>query len=157
MNPVAVAQELSRDPNVEYAEPVYVRRLLEVPNDPRYSQQHYLPQIKAPEAWDVQKGDNTIVIAIVDNGTDYTHNDLAANVWKNKHEASGVSGVDDDGAGFVDDIYGWDFDDDDPDPINAPSGRMYGHGTHCAGIACAMTNNAIGVARGKLELQIYAS
>ena len=146
LSTVMVARELERDSNLEYAEPVYVRRLLEVPNDPRYSEQHYLPQIHAPEAWDVQKGDSTIVIAIVDNGTDYTHNDLAINVWTNKLEASGVPGVDDDGNGFVDDIHGWDFGDDDADPINAPSGRAYGHGTHCAGIACAVTNNAIGVA-----------
>lgn len=55
MNPVMVAQELAGDPNVEYAEPVYVRYLMATPNDPRYGEQWHLPQIKAPQAWDVQK------------------------------------------------------------------------------------------------------
>lgn len=147
MNPVMIAQELKDDPNIEYAEPVYVRRLCAVPNDPRYFEQHYLPQIHAPEAWDVQKGDSTVVIAIVDNGVDYKHEDLAANVWTNELEAHGVTGVDDDGNGFVDDTHGWDFGNDDADPINAPSSSIdYDHGTHLAGIACAVTNNQKGIA-----------
>lgn len=147
LNPIIVARELERDPNVEYAEPVYIRRLLGIPNDPMYAQQHHLPQIHAPEAWDVQRGDSTVVIAIVDNGTDYKHEDLAANVWTNELEANGVTGVDDDGNGFVDDIHGWDFGDNDADPINPPSSSShYEHGTSTAGLACAVTNNLKGIA-----------
>jgi subtilisin family serine protease len=143
LDPVRVAHELEKDPHVEYAEPVYVRQLCAVPNDARYFEQHYLLQIQAPEAWDVQKGDSTVVIAIVDNGVDYKHEDLTANVWTNEPEASGVTGVDDDGNGFVDDIHGWDFGNDDADPIGLPTTF---HGTHCAGIASAVTNNQIGIA-----------
>jgi subtilisin family serine protease len=142
LSPVMVAQELESDPNVEYAEPVYVRRLLAVPNDPLYSQQWHLPQIHAPQAWNVQKGDSAVIIAIVDGGVDYDHVDLAANAWTNTAEATGLPGVDDDGNGFVDDIYGWDFGDDDADPTDQP----VGHGTACAGLACAVTDNGLGVA-----------
>ncbi len=147
LSPVMVARELEGDPNVEYAEPVYVRRLLAVPNDPMYAQQQHLPQIHAPEAWNIQKGDSTVLIAIVDTGVDYHHEDLAANVWTNESEANGAVGVDDDGNGFVDDIHGWDFGDGDADPTPPPPGtNAAGHGTHVAGIACAVTNNGIGVA-----------
>ena len=147
LNPVVVAQELECDPNVEYAEPVYLRKICAAPNDPMYSQQHHLPQIQAPEGWDVQQGDSTVIIGIVDTGFDYLHEDLAANVWTNELEANGVTGVDDDGNGFVDDIHGWDFGNNDPDPIFPPTGDVYAaHGTICAGLACAVTNNGIGIA-----------
>jgi subtilisin family serine protease len=147
LNPVMVAQELENDSHVEYAEPIYVRRLLATPNDPMYSQQWHLPQIKAPQAWDVQKGDSTVIIAILDTGVDYDHVDLTANVWTNAAEANGSPGVDDDGNGFVDDIHGWDFGDEDADPNDQPSGTpSRGHGTGCAGLACAVTSNGIGVA-----------
>jgi len=146
VNPAAVARALERDPNVEYAEPLYVRRALVVPDDPLYTQQHHLPQIHAPEAWDVQKGDTGIIIAIIDTGIDCDHVDLTANIWTNLEEANGLAGVDDDGNGFVDDVHGWDFGDDDADPTVATAGEGAGHGTHCAGIAGAATNNHTGVA-----------
>jgi subtilisin family serine protease len=147
LNPVMAAQELESDPNVEYAEPVYVRHLMAVPNDPMYSQQYHLPQIRAPQAWNVQKGDSTVIIGIVDTGVDYEHEDLAANAWTNAAEAKGLLGVDDDGNGFVDDIFGWDFGDNDADPNERHSTNPdYGHGTGCAGLACAVTNNGIGIA-----------
>jgi subtilisin family serine protease len=156
MNPVMVALALERDPNVEYAEPVYLRRPLEVPNDPMYSQQHHLPQIHAPEAWDVQKGDTSVIIAIIDTGIDYDHEDLAANVWTNEEEASGVAGVDDDGNGYVDDIHGWDFGNDDADPTDPSVSAGGGHGTHCAGIASAATNNQTGVAGVSWHCKVMA-
>jgi len=143
VSPIMVARELERDPAVEYAEPVYVRRLADVPNDPMYLSQQHLRQIHAPEAWDIQKGDSTVIVSIVDTGVDFDHEDLAANVWTNEAEANGVPGVDDDGNGFVDDIHGWDFGDNDNDPTDPPA---VGHGTHCAGLAAAVTNNHIGVA-----------
>jgi serine protease len=145
LDPVAVARELARDPNVEYAQPLYMRRLCEVPNDPRYPEQHYLPHIHAPEARDVEQGDSSVILAIVDTGVDCDHEDLAANIWTNAAEASGAAGIDDDGNGHIDDIHGWDFGDGDADSTD-PSTESGGHGTHCAGIACAVTNNQRGVA-----------
>ena len=146
LNPIQVIQDLKTDPNVEYAEPIYKRYFFDIPNDPKYPEQDYLKQIKAPEAWDKQKGDSNVVIAINDGGVDLKHEDLKANLWTNEVEANGIPGIDDDNNGFIDDIHGWDFGDNDPDPSNPPSDIMYfDHGTHCAGIASAITDNNIGV------------
>jgi subtilisin family serine protease len=97
--------------------------------------------IDASEAWDIETGNsNEVVIAVIDTGVDYNHEDLAANMWLNEHELNGVVGVDDDGNGYIDDIKGWDFfsDDNDPDDEN-------GHGTHCSGTIAAKGNNVKGV------------
>ena len=68
-------------------------------------------------------------------------------MWVNDLEANGVTGVDDDDNGYIDDIHGWDFGNDDADPMSSPPGSPdRDHGTHCAGIACAATNNNIGIA-----------
>jgi len=144
LDPISVAQELSSDPNVEYAEPVFENQLCEIPDDSLFHQQFYLPQILAPEAWELQKGDSSIVIAIVDNGTDYEHKDLQNNVWTNESEANGIAGADDDQNGYIDDIHGWDFGNNDPEPMSIS--RAAAHGTATAGIACAVTNNEIGIA-----------
>ena len=146
--PWEVAKELDSDPNLEYAEPVPVYLLEATPNDPKYPQQEHLPQIHAPEAWNVQKGSATVKIAVVDCGVDYKHEDLSGTLWINEAEANGVTGVDDDHNGYVDDIRGWDFAENDNDPINPPKDAQgyYSHGTHVAGLAAAVTNNQIGVA-----------
>ncbi len=146
--PWEVAKGLNSDPNLEYAEPVHVYLLEAIPNDPKYPQQEHLPQIHAPEAWDVQKGSPDVKIAVVDCGVDYKHEDLAASLWINEAEKNGVTGVDDDHNGYVDDIHGWDFGENDNDPINAPKDPQgyYSHGTHVAGLAAAVTNNGVGVA-----------
>ncbi len=96
--------------------------------------------IDAPEAWDIETGDSDVVIAIIDTGVDYTHPDLAANIWENPDEIDG-NGIDDDGNGYIDDVMGWDFWNDDNDPLDEN-----GHGTHCAGIVAAVTDNNIGIA-----------
>ena len=104
--------------------------------------------IDAPEAWelDPKMGEGTVV-AIMDSGVDVTHPDLAANIWVNQAEASGAPKVDDDGNGYVDDINGWDFSDNDASLFQATGGYAgYDHGTHVAGIIGAVTNNATGVA-----------
>jgi hypothetical protein len=129
---------------VEYAEPVYENLICEIPNDSLFNQQFYLIQINAPDAWDWQKGILSVTVAIVDNGTDYNHKDLRDNIWANNREANGVFGVDDDGNGYVDDIHGWDFGNNDSDP--RPFSPDIKHGTATAGIACAVTNNGIGMA-----------
>jgi len=153
-----IVDELNKELNVEYAEPVYICEMDSEPNDPRYSDQFHLRQVKAPEAWDIQKGDSTIIIGVVDTGVDWDHEDLAEVIWSNTDEIPN-NGIDDDGNGYIDDIRGWDFvtgvsgsDDNDAHPSEdggAPDNNpmdFAGHGTHVAGIAAAHTNNNIGIA-----------
>ena len=85
-------------------------------------------------------GSSSIVVADIDTGMRYTHEDLAANAWKNSGEITG-NGVDDDNNGFIDDYYGWDFFYNDSNPIDDAGG----HGTHTAGTIGAVGNNALGV------------
>ncbi|RLA93629.1 MAG: hypothetical protein DRG69_06745, partial [Deltaproteobacteria bacterium] len=129
---------------IEYAEPNYIYHTCVVPNDPDFDLQWPLNQssdhdIDAPEAWDIETGNESIVIAIIDTGVDWDHPDLSANIWNNTDEA--IDGNDTDGNGYVDDIRGWDFVNNDNNPMDDN-----GHGTHCAGIAGAVTNNSIGIA-----------
>ena len=100
--------------------------------------------IDAPEAWDIATDADDIIVAVIDTGVDYDHEDLADNMWVNEAELNGTSSVDDDGNGYTDDIYGYDFctygksRDSDPDDD-------HGHGTHCAGTIGAVGNNDTGV------------
>jgi subtilisin family serine protease len=148
---------LRRNPDVEYAEPNYITYVAETPNDPLFEYQYALsnpgsgppgspqekerPDIKATAAWEETKGDEDIIIAVLDTGVDYNHEDLAAKIWINQPEYNGVNGIDDDGNGYTDDIYGYDFVNDDGDPMDDNA-----HGTHVAGIAAAETDNGIGIA-----------
>ena len=144
--------QLKNDPNVEYAEPNYIYKLLSTyPNDPSFNLQWYLENtgqnvngftgtpgadIKAPQAWDITTGSPNVVIAVIDSGMDMTHPDLEPNLYWNLREAYGTDGVDDDNNGYIDDKYGWDFIDNDNLPYD-----FYGHGTHVAGIIGAKGNN----------------
>lgn len=115
-----------------------------VPNDTSYGQQYALFDtygIRAPLAWDITRGSGDKLVAVIDSGIDFTHEDLQQNIWSNPGEIA-ANGLDDDGNGYVDDIRGYDFGsatgDSDPTDEN-------GHGTHVAGIIAATGNNALGV------------
>ncbi len=136
-------------PSVLYAEPNYRLHATQLPNDPRLSELWGLDNlgqtgglidadIDAPEAWDVTLGGSTLV-AVIDTGVDYNHEDLAANMWVNEGEVPG-DGVDNDHNGFIDDVHGYDFVNDDGDPMDDQ-----GHGTHVAGTIGAVGDNGIGV------------
>jgi len=96
--------------------------------------------IDAPEAWSDTTGSPDVVIAVIDNGIELDHPDLAANIYVNDVEQNGITGDDDDGNGFVDDLFGWDFANNDNDP--SPYQSDDNHGTPVAGIAAAVGWNA---------------
>lgn len=143
---------------IDYIAPNFIHTASIVPNDPSFSSlwgMHQLNDvdINAPEAWDVTSGDadSAIVIGIVDTGIDYTHPDLAANMWKNLAEANGTPGVDDDGNGVIDDIYGYNALGNNGNPYDDNR-----HGTHCAGTIGAVGNNGIGVAGVNWKVKLMA-
>ncbi|GAB3868648.1 hypothetical protein GCM10028824_14100 [Hymenobacter segetis] len=134
---------------VEYVEPLYIREPMYQPNDPRAdstltsltASQFYLKQIRAYRAWDVTRGDSSIVIGITDGGVRLTHEDLRQQIKHNY--ADPVNGRDDDGDGYVDNFTGWDLANNDNDcgyDINII------HGSLVAGVATARTDNGLGIA-----------
>ncbi|MHC4736336.1 MAG: S8 family serine peptidase, partial [Planctomycetota bacterium] len=159
----------SRSPDILYVEPNYKLKLFVTPNDPYFYfmwGMHNTGQmggtvdadIDAPETWDIHTGDPNIIVAVIDTGVDYNHPDLTANMWINPGEdnpplgvvdANDFDNVDDDGNGYIDDIYGYDFGgadgntsgEWDNDPMD-----FYGHGTAVAGVIGAVGNNHEGVA-----------
>lgn len=147
---------LERLPDVEYAEPNYIVRMMAASaedtiydhtdaksytKEPLYShQQHGIRAINLPWLWEQPKSKKRPVIAILDTGVDIEHPDLKDNIWSNEAEINGAGGKDDDKNGFFDDIHGYDF-------VNNTGviGDRNGHGTHCAGIAAAVGNNGVGI------------
>ncbi|MDQ7816523.1 MAG: S8 family serine peptidase [Melioribacteraceae bacterium] len=151
-DPQELSQKIKKLKGVEWAEPKYVRKVTYQPNDPLYneSQQMNLSKIFADSAWSITKGDTNVVIAIVDTGVDWTHPDLAANIFINRNEIPNNGIDEDDNGDFPDDVNGWDFGGLDGTPDNNPaedlSSKNSYHGTHVAGIAGAVTDNATGIA-----------
>lgn len=132
-----------------------------LPNDPSFSQQWALnsspsdwywksadPDINAPEAWNITIGSDSVVVGVIDTGIDYKHPDLKDNLWKNVKEIPS-NGIDDDKNGLIDDIIGYDFYDDEPNPMDED-----GHGTHVSGIIGARGNNSIGVSGVNWKVKI---
>ncbi len=148
-----IVNDLNQNPNVEYAEPVFISKMDEtIPNDSLYSRLHHIPQVKAPDAWDLGFGSSEVIIAILDSGVDWDHEDLIDVIWSNTGEIAD-NGLDDDENGYTDDTRGWDFvtgvtgikagedgDIEDNDPMD-----FGGHGTHVSGIAAGHTNNITGI------------
>ncbi|HLX69297.1 MAG TPA: S8 family serine peptidase, partial [Verrucomicrobiae bacterium] len=149
--------ELKRDPAVETVETNYIHRFTaSPPNDTLFTNLWALQNtgqspngitgtagddIRFIPAWTLAQtpGTNPPVVAVIDSGVDYRHPDLASNIWINTRE-NPTNGLDNDGDGFVNDYYGFDFADNLPDPIDSGF-----HGTHVAGTIAALGNNGIGV------------
>jgi hypothetical protein len=155
LSPQSATTLLRRSSKIEFAEPRMLRRTCYIPNDPLFPQQFGPQVINAPKAWDLVRCDSSIVIADVDIGTDWTHEDLTDAIFLNQGEigldSNGLdkrsNGVDDDGNGFVDDWHGWDFcGGDGLSPDNDTRNPNAGHGTHTAGIAAATGDNGKGIA-----------
>jgi len=139
--------KLLRSPNIEIVEPNYIKKPQStIPNDFYYFNLWGLQKIQAPEAWDIVRGSEEIIVVVIDSGVDYTHEDLTQNIWVNTKEIPD-NGIDDDGNGYIDDVYGIapgysEFSENIK--INDPM-DFDGHGTHVAGIIGAVGNNGKGV------------
>src|SRR4051794_21500475 len=143
--------ELQSEGIVEYAEPNYIVHSMGIPNDTQFSSLWGMTKIAAPAAWDTTTGSSQVVVATIDSGIDTTHPDLAANLWVNQAELNGKSGVDDDGNGYVDDVYGYNAITKSGPPTDDNS-----HGTHVAGTIGAIGNNLSGVAGVNWNVKIMA-
>ena len=175
ISPEQVARDLHQAPGVTYCEPVAVNYMQVIdsnqeyeqgidnpnsthivdPNDPWFRSepgQTELHRLRLPEAWDIvksEKAESKVVIAVVDGGSEWRHEDLRENVWTNKDEIPG-NGIDDDNNEYIDDVHGINLADNNArnnDPTGLPSTPVSArHGTHVAGFSGAVTNNGIGMA-----------
>jgi subtilisin family serine protease len=175
----ATIRRYRRSPLVRFAEPNRIASISALPNDTDLAQQWALDNtgqlhqmtdqglptgpnttgtsdadVDAPEAWAAQTVHDPVVVAVIDTGVDINHPDLANSLWTNPGETPG-NHTDDDGNGFVDDVHGYDFKDDngDPTPIN---GIENSHGTHVSGIVAAEQNNTTGISGVCPDCQIMA-
>ena len=154
----SIVAQYSQLPEVEYAEPNYEINLEEtnagplvpvLPHDPQFNDQWALANsgqrggkqgadISATLAWATTTGDDDIVVAVLDSGVDYRHEDLEKNMWM---RPANMAPYEDAELGTFDDVYGFNAIDNDSDPMDEN-----GHGTHCAGIISAEGENNLGIA-----------
>jgi len=176
-------RELARDASIRFAEPNWVYRHHAVPNDPSFGQLWGLhntgqsvnggapgtpdADLDAPEAWDLSTGSPLVYVGVIDEGIDVRHPDLAGVVINPGEDADGdgritsadFNRVDDDGNGFVDDVYGWDFANGDNTVFDGKSraSRTDAHGTHVSGTIGAVGSNATGVAGVNWRVRIVSA
>jgi thermitase len=165
-------QRYEASPDVEYAEPNFKVFPSATPNDPSFNKLWGMnntgqsigsqagtadADADGPEAWNTATGTADTAVAVIDEGIDVSHPDLRNNIWRNPGEVPD-NGVDDDGNGYIDDVHGYDFANDDasvydPDPVNGSGDE---HGTHVAGTIAAEGNNGIGVAGVNWQARVMA-
>ncbi|MCD4761231.1 S8 family peptidase [bacterium] len=165
------ADRLNQLPEVEYAEPDYLLPFTVTPNDTYFPNQWHLNRLQCEDGWEAFEDNSDVIIAVIDSGTEWFHPDLTDNIWVNPGEDLDGNGVvyeydsmpgeldeidntDNDGNNYIDDFIGWDFvsyasgchENEDCNGTDNDTRDYNGHGTHCAGIASAVTDNNTGVA-----------
>src|SRR5215217_7585181 len=165
-------QRYEASPDIEYAEPNFLIFPTKTPNDTHFNKLWGLhntgqtigsragtadADIDAKEAWDTSTGTPDTVVAVIDEGMDIDHPDLRDNIWINPGEIA-ANNIDDDANGYVDDVHGYDFANDDasvydPDPISSKGDE---HGTHVAGTIAAEGNDGTGVTGVNWQAQVMA-
>lgn len=150
-------EALAREFGVLQVSPNWIVYAQILPNDPEFDELWGMHNVGTPEAdigmdaiWDNFTDASSVLVAVIDSGVNYNHPDLAANMWTNPGEIAG-NGLDDDGNGFIDDVHGFDFRNNDSNPMDD-----HGHGTHVSGTLGAVGNNGIGVAGVAWKAQIMA-
>jgi len=131
--------------------------------DPLAAKQWGMIDIGVKDGWKVTMGSPNMIVAVIDTGVDYTHEDLLPNLWRNPKEIPD-NGIDDDGNGYIDDVIGWDFSSNDNKPFDLAYDQFHlimgegnpGHGTHCAGNIAAKADNGLGVAGVAPNVKIMA-
>lgn len=135
----------AKSQDIEYMETAEMYKPLETADDTYFNSAWHFSNIYAQNAWDISKGSANHIIAVIDTGVKLNHQDLDSKIWINTGEIAG-NHIDDDGNGYVDDVNGYDFADDDEDPSPDLANSQYYHGTKVSGVAAAETDNAQGVA-----------
>jgi thermitase len=172
----ALVSDLEKLAEVQFAEPNYLYHISgfesSAPTDPHFSKLWGLrntgsnepdrnggtsstpgimgADLSAERAWAITRGSRKIVVAVIDTGIDYNHPDLKSNIWVNEKEIAG-NNIDDDGNGYIDDLYGWNAQLDNGNPMDGNA-----HGTHCAGTIGAEHNNGLGIAGVMGEVRLMA-
>lgn len=146
------AADRSRRASAAVSEPSALQAQEPMPDDPLAQQQWAIARLGALSGWGVTQGDSQVVVALIDSGYDLDHEDIdQASLWINPLEAVGAAGADDDQNGFVDDLYGWDWVEN-----NQVTNDPYGHGSHVGATIAATTNNQLGVVGFGRSVRIMA-